>query len=141
MHMRWQRFVVTVAVLASLVVGVGCGGGGGGGGGGPTLPGTLAPVALQGAATPAGGTYGGFVPDTKLAAADGGWVAFVADVVGGSTSRGLFVVRPNGTVVLVYSDGETVPNTNGGSGTIDDFERIWIRPGGLVVAHVSITGG
>ena len=141
MHMRWQRFVVTVAVLASLVVGVGCGGGGGGGGGGPTLPGTLAAVALQGAATPAGGTYGGFVPDTKLAAADGGWVAFVADVVGGSTSRGLFVVRPNGTVVLVYSDGETVPNTNGGSGTIDDFERIWIRPGGLVVAHVSITGG
>ena len=65
MHMRWQRFVVTVAFLASLVAGVGCGGGGGGGGGGgPTLPGTLAPVALQGGVTPAGGTYGGFVPDT-----------------------------------------------------------------------------
>ena len=50
-----------------------------------------APLALQGGASPAGGTYAGFLPDAKIAAADGGWVAFVADVVGGrrpSTSGG-----------------------------------------------------
>ncbi len=81
------------------------------------------------------------MPDVPLATADGGWVAFVANVTGGSTTRGLFVARPNGTVVLVYAKSEAVPTTNGGSGTIDDFERIWIRPGGLVVTHVSISAG
>jgi|GEM_PF-3340968 len=142
MHMRWQRFVAVVVVVSSLAAGVGCGGGGGGGApAGPTLPGTLAALALQGAPTPAGGSYAGFVPDVPLSAADGGWVAFVGDVTGGSTTRGLFVARPNGTVVLVYAKGESVPTTNGGSGTIDDFERIWVRPGGLVATHVSITGG
>lgn len=121
--------------------GVGCGGGGGGGPTTPTIPGTLAAAAVEGSPTPAGGVFGAFAPDAMVAAWDDGWVAFVADVVGGSVTQGLFVMRPAGDVVLVYGKGETVPNTNGGSGTIDDFERIWMRANGVVVTHVEISGG
>lgn len=146
--MRRATFSRTVAVLSLALLGAvgvvapGCGGGGGGGGPAEcTVPGTLTALALQGAGTPAGGTYGPFGPLMQVSATEGGWVAFVADVIGGTTSKGLFVARPNGIVVLVYAKDETVPNTNGGTGTINNFERIFMRPNGLVVAHVEISGG
>lgn len=136
-----RRCVASFALLASVVTG-GCGGGGGGGGDdGPVLPGTLSAIALQGGATPLGGTYDAFPADATVAAADGGWVAFVANLTGGAASKALFVVRPNGVVVPVYTAGETLPTNLAGTGTIADFERIWIRPGGIVVTHVSVTAG
>jgi hypothetical protein len=140
MHRSFARGSIVGAALVAASVLVGCGGGGGGGGG-AAPPGTLAAVAVEGGPTPAGGTFAAFGPTTLIAAADGGWVAFVADVVGGTTARGLFVVRPNGALVVVYEEGETVPNTFGATGTIDDFERIWMRPDGVVVALVEIAGG
>ena len=140
MRLLVRRSIVGAALIAASVL-VACGGGGGGGGGDPSPPGTLAAVAVEGGPTPAGGTFAPFEPTTLLSAADGGWVAFVADVVGGTTPTGLFVVRPNGSLVLVYREGETVPATAGATGTIDEFTRIWMRPDGVVVAFVEIAGG
>jgi hypothetical protein len=135
-----RRFVVGGALVATCLS-IACGSGGGSGGTEAPPPGALSALAVEGGATPAGGTYGAFGPTMLLATANGGWVAFVAYVVGGSTSRGLFVARPSGQVVLAYAIGATVPGTNGATGTIAEFERIWMRPGGVVLALVGISGG
>jgi hypothetical protein len=145
MRVRVLRSVAAFAAVLGLAVLAGCGGGGGGGGGTPTIPGTLAPLALEGTSAPGtgAGTFASFGPGIRLAVADGGWVAFVADVIGGTTQKGLFVARPDGTVVNVYLRGDTVPTpgTGSGSGTIDDFQRVWITSNGVVVAKISILSG
>lgn len=142
-----HRVSALVLSLAGALPLVGCGGSGGGDSG-PTVPGTLSAVAVEGASTPAGGVFGVLPSDLLVAVAPSGWVAFAADVVGGSTATGVFVARPNGALVLVWSKGETVPSTNGASGTLDDVERLWIRRDGsdsssdaLLVAHVTTSGG
>ena len=133
------------AALLSLVAlssaAPGCGGGGGGGGGGCSIPGTLVPLALQG--QPAPGTGPGIyaaIPASPIAhVAAGGWAAFVADVTGGTIVRGLFVARPDGSVRLAYAVGDLLPDSTPGTGTITDFERVFVTPGGVVVALVDGT--
>ena len=145
--MRTSSALRLLGGLALAFVGAaapGCGGGSGGGGGGGgacTIPGTLVALALEGQPTPAGGIYAAFPANAKISTASGDWTAFVADVIGGSSTRGLFVARPNGQVVKVYAKGDPCPTTNGSSGVINDFRRIWMRPNGIVVALVDLTGG
>lgn len=147
MRARVLRSASAVAALLGAAILAACGGGGGGGGGSetPTIPGTLAPLALEGTSAPGTvtGTFASFGPNVRFAVADGGWTAFVADVVGGSTQKGLFVARPDGSIVEVYLRGDAVPTpgTGSGSGTIDDFQRIWITPSGVVVAKITAIGG
>jgi hypothetical protein len=135
-----SSFVAAVGLSSVALLSSGCGGGGGGGSSpAPVIPGTLAAVAVEGGLTAAAGNYGPFVPDMLLSAAQGGWVAFVADVIGGTAAKGLFVEQPNGVVVVVYKLNETIVSP--GTGTISAFRRIWMRPGGIVVADVDLTGG
>jgi hypothetical protein len=131
-------------LAAALGASTGCGGGGGGGGGGDPCepPGILAPIALEGRNAPdtGGGNYGFFQPNTQLAVARGGWIVFVSDIASLSGSvAGLFVAPPSSPVRLVWRQGQAVPAP--GDGTIDQFQRIFVTPTGVVVAHVTIAGG
>ncbi len=138
MRIVTRRLFAFLVLGAVAVLGTGCGGGASDTT--PTLPGTLAALALEGAVAPGtgGGTFGAFPATARVSAADGGWTAFVADVVGGTTSKALFVATPGGTVSRVFGVGDAVPAP--GSGTINDFTRIFMRPGGIVAALVEITG-
>ena len=86
--------------LVSLVRG--CGGLGGSG----------APGASCGDPTPIGGTFGGFFSGTPFAPAvnDAGDVLFLAEVVGGSSARGLFLRRAaTSSIVKVAAVGDPSP--------------------------------
>ena len=119
----------------------GCGGGGGGGGGSCSMPGTLVALALEGQTAPGtgGGVYAAFPAEPISHVADGGWTAFVSDVVGGTIARGVFVARPDGQVSLVYAVGDLLPESTPGTGTITDFERVFVTAGGVVVVLVDGT--
>ena len=148
--MRARSLRVPSLVFVAALAGLSACGGGSGGASTPTIPGTLTSIALEGATAPGtgGGSFGPFGALTTVDVADGGWTAFVADIVGGTTTRGLFVQRPDGTVVDVFLKGQAMPAPNG-SGTIDDFGRIWMSPGatsggfagGIVTAYVELSGG
>ncbi len=138
MRIVTRRAFVSLLLGSAVVLGVGCGGGSSTDTN--TLPGTLTALALEGAIAPGtgGGTFGPIPPTAKISAADGGWTAFVAPVVGGTTAKALYVATPNGTVTRVFGVGDTVPAP--GTGTINDFTRIFMRPNGTVAALVEITG-
>lgn len=138
-----MRIVPSRALASLLVSAVACLGSACGGGSSdatPTLPGTLTALALEGLPAPgtSGGTYGAFAAAAQISAADGGWTAFVATVVGGDTPKALFVATPGGTVTRVFAVGDAVPAP--GTGVIADFTRIFMRPGGIVATLVEITG-
>lgn len=98
------------------VVAMGCGGGGGSG----------APGAC-GDPSPVGGTFAGFFGGTFFAPAvnAGGDVLFMADILGGSTTRGLFLYQAaSGTIVKVAALGDASPLggsfTQVGPGSLSD---------------------
>lgn len=89
--------------------------------------------------TPIGGTFGGFFRDTFAAPDinDGGDVLFLADVVGGSAPRGLFLYRAaEASIVKVAAVGD--PSPLGGSISM-------LGPGSLnnagTVAFLAVTHG
>jgi hypothetical protein len=131
-----------LVLLAAGAASPGCGGGGGGGGDDPCQPpGSLEPIALEGATAPdtGGGDYGFFSSQTQIHVARGGWTAFVADVVDGGSTQALFVAPPASPVRMVFRQGEGVPSP--GDGTIASFQRVFVTPQGIVVALVTIAGG
>ncbi len=144
MRARMLRSITSLASGLALAALSACGGGAGGTTT-PTIPGTLQAIALEGSSAPGtgAGTYGAFGSGTLVDVADGGWTAFVAPVIGGLTSEGLFVRRPDGVVVGVYQNGESVPAP--GTGAISGFVKIWISPGigtgAIVTAYITIVGG
>jgi hypothetical protein len=69
------------------------------------VPGSLATVALQGAASPAGGTYDNF---GEPALNDSGTVAFRGNLTGGSSAQGIFQGTP-GSVSTVARVGDAAP--------------------------------
>lgn len=89
--------------------------------------------------TPIGGTFGGFFRDTFAApdVNDGGDVLFLADVVGGSAPRGLFLYRnADDSIVKIAAIGDPSPL----GGTIS-----MLGPGSLnnagTVAFLAVTHG
>jgi hypothetical protein len=69
-------------------------------------PGSLQPVALQGAPAPRGGTYsfstaGNFNNSSLFQFNGAGQVAFIADLVGGSSSSGVFAGSPGNVLAIV----------------------------------------
>lgn len=115
--------------------------GGGGGSSAPSLPGALVALALQGNLAPdtGGGTFGVFPSQPAMSAATGNWSAFVAPISLGNTPLCLYVAQPDGTLVRVYAAGDQLPG--GSAETITGFGRVFMCPGGLVVAHVTLGGG
>jgi len=96
-------------------------------------------IALTGQIAPGtgGGTYSGFETSTSIN--DSGDVAFYADVTGGSTSRGLFVVS-GGTHSAMALIGDTAPGTGGG--TYSGFYTVpSMNALGDVAFRADVTGG
>jgi hypothetical protein len=136
-----RGFGRTIALLGLLGLGLAACGGGGGGGGGPSLPGALVALAVQAQPAPdtSGGNFGAFPVQPVMSTATGPWSAFVAPVVGGNTSSVLYVAQPDGTRVRVFAQGEQLPG--GSTETIASIDCVWMRPAGVVLAYVSLTGG
>jgi hypothetical protein len=92
---------------------------------GPT-PGILQPLVLQGQDVPGGGKFGSipFPPfGAEFSLGPDGALAFANTFTSGTTvMRGLFVARPDGSLVKVLATGDTVP----GGGTLN----------GLSIAHL-----
>ncbi len=135
---RVTSFVFALVLLTSLVA---CGGGGGGGDGPEGAPGTLRLMALEGA--PAPGTAGVFLAipaQPVMAAAEGGYCAFVLPTTDGSLPEVLYVAEPDDvpTIVPVFAIGDLALSPGGG--TIDDILATWICDDGTVLAFVLITG-
>ncbi len=139
MVVRRLRWLLAPLLLLSSA----CGGGGGGDDDEPTActkPGSLRALAVQG--HPAPGTAGVFTAfpsaNPLMAAAPGGWCAFVAYTTDPAVPRVLYVALPDGSVLPVWSAGETVPDAGGG--TIQDFLLVRVNAAGHVLAEVSLLG-
>lgn len=81
-------------------------------------PGSVAPVARQGEATPAGGTYSALSTLPVINAA--GQVAFRGDITGGSSARGIFLGTST-TVQTIALIGDPSPD---GVGVISTFATV-----------------
>ncbi len=71
---------------------------------------TLTPVGIQGNAAPAGGNYNNFGNPALNAA---GQVAFLSNLSGGSSNRGIFVGTPGQTLQTIALHGSAAPNAGG----------------------------
>jgi hypothetical protein len=71
---------------------------------------TLTPVGIQGNAAPAGGNYNTFGNPALNAA---GQVAFLANLTGGSSPRGIFVGTPGQPLQTIALQGSVAPNAGG----------------------------
>jgi hypothetical protein len=140
-----MRLAALLLLLGLAVVGglPACGGGGGGddsGGDDSCVPiGVRRRLAAAG--EPAPGTGGNFAPfglQPPLAAARGGWVAFVAPTTDATKTSVCYVAQPDGTLVEAFAVGDTVPDASGG--TISSIDAVRVNPGGLVLVLVSIAG-
>ncbi len=129
-----------LGVLACLGSLCACGGGGGGDDP-PDLPGTLVALAVQGDPAPltGGGTFGAFPAQPLMGGASGNWAAFVAPIVLGNAAEVLYVAQPDGALVRAFGVGDLLPG--GGPETLASFVRVFMRPGGLVLAFVTLAGG
>ena len=132
-----MRVATIACLLLALGLALGCGGGRDGPAGGSV---DLFVAAFEGADAPGtgGGTYAGFGATPLMTTADGGWVAFVASIVGGSSSSVLYVVQPDGVVVPVFALGD--PAVAPSTGTISAFGRLWLTRDGVVYVTVTIAG-
>ena len=133
-HVPGPSPLVAFALAFVMAAAPGCGGSGSGGGGGGGLhdPGFPRGPRARGAAQPDRRQLRRLPGERE--ALDGRRAAgprSSRDVVGGTSTRGLFVARPNGQVVTVFAKGDPCPTTNGSSGVINDFRRIWMRPNGV----------
>jgi hypothetical protein len=111
----------------------------GGAGGGMFLAAPFDPpvaIALNGDASPAGGTFAITNPWGDTTLNNSGHVAFVADLAGGAANSGVFVKRGAQSVELVASQGQSAPGTAGA------FSRFHHGPTGIggEVVQVSSTG-
>jgi len=131
-------------ILASAALLPACGGGGSDSASTvPGLPGVLLALAVQGDAMPGGGgNFGGFPAQPRMDTADDGFSVFVAPTTHATKSSVLYASIPAGGIVEVFAVGDGVPDA--GDETILGFGRVWVRPGGKVVAYVILnpnTGG
>ena len=137
---------LSALLLPGLLLLGACGGSSGGpgdGDGGDALPGTFAALMLQGEALP-GPTPGTF-EGLSLAAtgplmdvAAGGWSGFVGPTSHASVLDAAFVVQPDGVVVEALARTQPLPAPS--DGLVAGFERIFVTPGGILVALVTISG-
>jgi hypothetical protein len=98
------------------------------------LPGSLSAVALQGTPAPAGGNYNTFPSLPRLNGA--GQVAFVANLTGGSSTRGIFAGLP-GALSTVALQGTPAPVGGNYSGIISPV----LNESGQVAFAAGLTGG
>ncbi len=140
MRVSTALFAVLLASAALLPA---CGGGGGDAGTVPGLPGVLVALAVEGDPIPnGGGVFGAFPTQPRMDAADDGFSVFVAPTTHATKTSVLYAALPGAGLVEVFAVGEAVPDA--GDETIADFGRVWVRPGGKVVAYVVLnpnTGG
>lgn len=130
----WSLAVLSAGLLPA------CGGGGGGDDPAPcTKPGTLRALAFQGASAPGtSGVFGSFTAGMLMDTAAGGWSVFTATTSDAGAPRGCWVAQPDGTALLVFRAGETVPDAGGG--VIQDFSLVRTNAAGHVLAGVTLTG-
>jgi hypothetical protein len=106
------------------------------------MPGTLRALAVQGQPAPGTvGNYGAFAAaGLAMDVAPNGWSVFVASTTDPAKPNALFVARPDGVVLLVWSQGETVPDAAGG--TISGFpqQALEVTSDGRILVQVNIAG-
>ena len=95
--------------------------------------GAVTSALLQGSAVPGGGTFSAF---DSVSLNDGGVVAFVADVSGGASGQGLFLINKS-TVTAVVLQGSPAP----GGGTFSTFESASLNNNGAIAFVADISGG
>ncbi len=126
---RNQGIFVADATGALTAIAVGCGQGGGSGAHGPC-----------GDPSPVGGTFGGFFGGTAYAPATNarGDVLFMADIQGGTTSRGLFLwTRATGAISKVAAVGDALPTGE----KIDALSHGSLNNAGTAVFYVQTAAG
>ena len=79
---------------------------------------TIDAIALNGAASPAGGTYAITVARPDVVLNDAGHIVFLSDLAGGSADSGIFAKRgPLASVVALAVQGQAAPGTGSTFGT------------------------
>jgi hypothetical protein len=96
---------------------------------------TLTSVAIQGNTAPAGGNYNNF-SSLELNAA--GQVAFLANLTGGSSTRGVFVGIPGQPLETIALNGSTAPDSGGA--TYNGIGDLALNASGQVVFTSILTG-
>lgn len=98
---------------------------------------SLEAIALEGDATPAGGTFSSFTNPCVNANGD---VAFVGNIAGGPASQGIFT-SSGGVLSTEVLLGDTAPGTAGGTFLIFSISDQCLSDSGEVVFRATITGG
>jgi hypothetical protein len=108
----------------------------------PLLPGSVAaqvaitPIAVSGAAAPAGGNYSSFNYVTPTISSSGGQVAFIAGLTGGSSGQGIFA-GPPGSLQAVALLGTAAP---AGGNYSNYFSSHVVNASGQVGFSVDLSG-